>query len=381
MRKPHSKYGLLFVVLLLSTLACQKEVAPQLESGSPVFLISGSMNGSPVLFEAGNEDYFMFTSLKSDSTGVIAMGGLLLKDTTERKGGFFLNFRDPDHGSQNSTPMDSALSAGAHPLYHFTSETPHENLHEIDLQMVDSSSVVSQIWDLGNGDFSTDRRVSVIYDDREQLQYPVKFYSQSGNNCSDAITHYIDFTQNGDCKSTFSFTQTAAYGIDCQAQSIIGSISNVSWSLDGTIYGSGQNVQLSGLSPGNHEVCATVTFSDGCFHVTCRDIVVSATGQLEGINCQNDFSFEESVVYVYDSLQLGKSELIYYDENGRVYTSYYSQSASELEVISASSYGSDAWGRSTYAVRFRYTGELRTKDGSSIQVDQLEGNMAIATPE
>lgn len=84
---------------------------------------------------------------------------------------------------------------------------------------------------------------------------------------------------------------------------------------------------------------------------------------------------------VYDSLQFGKSELVYYDDQGRAFTTYYTQSPGALEVVDNWIYELDAWGRRTRAIQFKYSGELRTKDGSSIQVDQLIGVMAIATPE
>lgn len=371
----------LFAAILLA-LSCQKETAPVLPQGTPMFSLSGLVDGSPLMIQAGQDGYFMYTQLRQDTNGVLAMGGFLLRDTADKRSGFFLNFRDPDEpGSGQQTPMDSALAPGVHPLYHFTGEKEEEHLHQVLLQMTDSLNVTQQIWDLGNGQFSTNQQVEVVYDDRQQLQYPVKLISTRTGGCSDGITHYIDLAQQSDCKARFGFVQQNAYSIECQTQFSSGIVTQVNWSLNGNSYGNGLNAQISALTSGTHEICATYTFDNGCFHVVCRSIEVDASGTVTNASCQNDFNFDRENVYVYDSLQYGRVELLYYDEQGRIYSSYYTENPSELEVISSSPYEPDAWGRNTRSVRFRYTGELRSKSGQPVQVDQLTGVMAIATPE
>lgn len=375
-------YFLFLSAILVTGLGCEKETPPNLPNESPVFSLSGSIDGESFLLEAGNNDYFMYTRLQQDSNGVMAMGGLLIEDTSYMRSGFYLNFRDPDDpGSGNSTPMDSALAAGVHPLYHFTGEKPHEHLHEFALNMHNSTGVSSQIWDLGNGDFSTQNSVVVVYDDRQQLQYPVELITQTLSGCNDAVTHYIDLAQDGGCLARFTYSQSNLHSLNCVGQIVSGTVSGVDWLLDGFAYASGMSPTITNLSPGNHEICATFTFSDGCFHTVCREVIIDASGQAISSACQNDFDFVRSDVMVYDSLQFGKSELVYYDDQGRAFTTYYTQSPGELEVLDSWTYDVDARGRKTRAIQFKYAGELRTKDGSSIQVDHLIGVMAIATPE
>lgn len=375
-------YFLFLSAILVAGLGCEKETPPTLPKEVPVFSLTGTINGEAFLLEAGNDDYFMYTRLQQDSNGVLAMGGLLIRDTTALRSGFYLNFRDPDDpNTGNNTPMDSALAAGVHPLYHYTGEKPHEHLHEFALNMHDSLGLSSQIWDLGNGDFSTQNSVRVVYDDRQQLQYPVELITQTQSGCNDAITHYIDLAQDGGCLARFTYSQSNLYSLACVGQIVSGTVSSVDWLLDGFTYANGMNPTIVNLSPGNHEICATFTFSDGCFHTVCREVIIDASGQAISSGCQNDFDFVRNNVMVYDSLQFGKSELVYYDDQGRAFTTYYTQSPGALEVVDNWIYELDAWGRRTRAIQFKYSGELRTKDGSSIQVDQLIGVMAIATPE
>lgn len=375
-------YSFFLSAILVISWGCEKEIPPTLPNESPMFGLTGTIDGEQFLLEAGNDDYFMFTRLQQDSNGVLAMGGLLIRDTSSMRSGFYLNFRDPDDPSSgNSTPMDSALAAGAHPLYHYTGEKPHEHLHEFALTMHDSSMVSSQIWDLGNGDFSTQNNVVVVYDDRQQLQYPVELITQTQSGCNDAVTHYIDLAQDGGCLARFTYSQSNVHSLNCLSQVISGTVNNVDWLLDGLSYANGLNPTIVNLSPGNHEICATFSFSDGCFHTVCREVSIDANGLATSLSCQNDFDFIRNDVMVYDSLQFGRAELVYYDDLGRAYTTYYTQSPGELTVLENWPYEADAWGRKTRAVRFSYSGELRTKDGNSIQVDELIGVMAIATPE
>jgi hypothetical protein len=110
----------------------------------------------------------------------------------------------------------------------------------------------------------------------------------------------------------------------------------------------------------------------------CRDIEIDANGFVVDADCQRDFIFDRQPYMVYDSLQNGTAELTYYDNQGVAYSTFYTITPGEIEVLESTSYDDDAWGRPTRAIRFSYTGELRSKGGNSIQVDQLIGTLAVA---
>src|SRR5687768_8822888 len=60
---------ILFVAVLLFA-ACKKEPLPSEEPGNPVFKFSGELDGIPVNFNAGDNEYYMYSSFYQDMNNI-----------------------------------------------------------------------------------------------------------------------------------------------------------------------------------------------------------------------------------------------------------------------------------------------------------------------
>ena len=373
----HKALGWLLVAAC-ACLSCSKEEEMNLPSEQPVFYLSARVDGQNLLMEAGNEDYFMFTRLKADSNGVKEMGGLLVQDTSDLRSGFYLKFRDANAlGTGGNISVDSMLQLGAHAHHHFSQEVIDENRFDVLLSMMDSINVQQQEWDLVLNGYSSQSSLSTVLDKRDLLEWPISLRTTTSNGCMAEVTHYVDLSEPNSCQSRFTYTQNSVHSIDCSVDPTA-QISYVEWSDGVNLYPGGTQMHLGNLGAGSHTICATLHFVDGCRHSVCREIELDATGQVLNVQCQKDFVFDVQPHHVPDSIQAGTAELIYYDDQGMAYSTYYALSPGNIIVTSSLPYHVDAWGRSTRAIGLSYSGELRAKNGSTIQVDQLQGVLAVA---
>ncbi|CAI8248532.1 MAG: Uncharacterised protein [Flavobacteriia bacterium] len=373
----HNAFGWLLAAACVA-LSCSKEEQMNLPSDQPVFYLSARVDGQNLLMEAGNEDYFMFTRLKADSNGVKEMGGLLVQDTSDLRSGFYLKFRDANAlGTGGNTSVDSMLKVGTHVHHHFSQEVIDENRHEVHLSMLDSTDVQQQEWNLVLNGYSSLSSLSTVLDERDLLEWPISLQTTTSSGCMAKVTHYVDLSEPDNCQSRFTYTQNSANSIDCLVDPTA-QITYVEWSDGVNLYPGSTQMHWANLAMGKHTICATLHFADGCRHSVCREIEMDATGQVLNAQCQKDFVFDVQPHKVPDSIQAGTAELIYYDGQGVAYSTYYALTPGDINVTSSLPYQVDAWGRNTRAIGLSYSGELRAKNGSAIQVDQLQGVLAVA---
>src|SRR5688572_10212821 len=85
----HKRSGqMIFLVatamVLLLTNACKKIEDPVENTGTPVFSLSGTIDGSPLSITAGQNDYYLFTSYSLDSM-VYQFSGTFKRTCTQCK--------------------------------------------------------------------------------------------------------------------------------------------------------------------------------------------------------------------------------------------------------------------------------------------------------
>jgi|GEM_PF-1396386 len=370
-----------FIAIALSAAGCARETLPGLSFGDPVFQIHGTVSGDTLSIEAGNNGYYMHTPAFVDAQGMEVLSGLLSPDGLTPQMALRLNVRSLNLPGTDTYTDDEALAGGVKPSY---------SLHQFDtlpgqfrfaFQMTDSLGVTSQQWSYGNGTFSTTRSPSVVFDENQQQQYPVRLTTvESGLGCSAIVTHYIDLSQD-DCRGTFWIQPGSGATWTGVGQVIQGGTATIEWSLDGLPYSQGNSCTMNLLAAGAHELCAEFIFPDGCRNIACRSFVIDNFGSWNNAPCQNDFTYTMAPVASFDSLQTGAAELIYYDENGQAFSSYLSDNPGGLEILESAYYSPDAQGRPTYSVRFRFQGVLKSASGDAVLLDLPDARMAVGALE
>ncbi|MBI1316428.1 hypothetical protein GC167_06155 [bacterium] len=368
--------------IALSAAGCARETLPGLSFGDPIFQIHGTVAGDTLSLEAGNKGYYMHTPAFVDAQGMEVLSGLLSPDGLTPQKALRLNVRSLNGPGSDTHTDEEALAAGIKPSYSLHQFDTLPGLFRFAFQMTDSLGVTSQQWSYGNGTFSASRAPSVVFDENQQQQYPVRLTTvESSSGCSAIVTHYIDLAQD-DCRGTFWIQQgtgtTTWTGV---GQVIQGGAATIEWTLDGLPYAQGNSCTMNMLTAGPHELCAEFIFPDGCRNIACRTFVIDNFGSWSNAPCQNDFVYTMTKVASFDSLQTGSAELIYYDENGQAFSSFLSDDTGAFEILESAFYSPDAQGRPTYSVRFRFQGVVRSASGEVLLLDLPEARMAVGALE
>ena len=356
--------------------SCEKNSLPDLPSGSPVFGMTGDMDGESINVHAGLNNWFMYTRLSHDSSLATIMQGVLAQDTAETlKNAWSLSYRAPQDISAFNA--DSSLAVGQHALFSITGEKPIKNLYRVRFKMTDSANISNQTWNFGNGTFSTAFSPSIVYNTDIQSQYPVRLTTlNSSNLCLTNVTHYLDFAQNG-CEGSFEIHQSSTFSFYSNSSVRSGTLSSVNWLLDGLPNGSGTTGSFTNLTPGSHEICAEQIFADGCTYISCRSIEVDNFGYASNSLCNNDFTYDIESEKTFDPSQIGTFEFSYFDSDGKEFSTFFNTGSGSLTLVSSSNYEKDAFGRSTRQLEFEYSGPLEAEDGQIKMATNLKGSMAI----
>ena len=107
-----------FVCLFLFTLSCRKKEDPVISKETPVFYFSGSMDGSPLGLNAGENDYYMYSSYIQDANNLYHFIGDLKRSNCSTCGNRF-QFRINDFKISSpgaSVVIDSSLTTGSYSL-------------------------------------------------------------------------------------------------------------------------------------------------------------------------------------------------------------------------------------------------------------------------
>lgn len=356
--------------------SCEKNNMPTLASGTPVFGLTGELDGEVLQLNAGLEEWFMFTRLTHDSTMATILEGILAQDTTESlKNAWSLKYRAPQNSSVFNA--DSALAVGLHSLFSIAGEKPIKNLFKVKFKMTDSINISNPVWNFGNGTFATTISPSITYNTDLQTQYPVRLTTVNPSNlCLTNVTHYIDFSQS-DCQGSFEIHQGSTFSFYSTCVARTGNLNTVNWLVDGMPSGSGISGNFVNLSPGSHEICSEQIYADGCTYVSCRNLVVDSLGYATGTLCNNDFTYDIAPEMTFDPNQLGTFQLSYFDYSGKEFSTFFNPTTSTLNILASSTYEKDAFGRNTRQLEFEYSGPLQSADGQIKMATNLRGNMAI----
>ncbi|TND00384.1 MAG: hypothetical protein FD123_4380, partial [Bacteroidetes bacterium] len=124
---------------------CRKE-EPVNFTGTPVFYVNGTLNGSPLNLRAGENNYYMYSSYTSDVNSVYEFTGDMRTQwsNTNSPSSFKVTIRDYDQHNIVNTSIDSALQAGA---YTFVSPPAGTTINFTALPQGDS--VLNYNWTFG----------------------------------------------------------------------------------------------------------------------------------------------------------------------------------------------------------------------------------------
>ncbi|HAD95937.1 MAG TPA: hypothetical protein DCG19_00960, partial [Cryomorphaceae bacterium] len=252
--------------------------------------------------------------------------------------------------------------------------------HQLTFIADSSYTTTTYNWSLENGETAVGPEASVKVSENAYPTFGARLSTTSSVGCQSSTTQVVDVT--GECRAIMNLSNPRDLDFAASLQAIKGTIANVHWRLNGNAVGSGLVINrkwefFPDLSPNILE--AEIQFQGGCTQTILKEVRV--TSPLVVADCNLDFKFEKQPVREYDPLQLGTVEIIFYDSAGKAYTSNYEGVVGSLNFNNVQAYEENENGENT--VQFDFSArqlELRHTDGSSITLNKVSGEFAVAHP-
>ncbi|AEV33367.1 hypothetical protein Oweho_2397 [Owenweeksia hongkongensis DSM 17368] len=373
------KGRIIWMLALIAGLAtaCSKD-SSDLASGSGYqdeyrFYAKAKINGLPIDFNAGENGYGLETDYTLEDS-VIIMTGKLAKENQPLKNTILLNIRgNKKVADESSFRVEQSLYPGLFSYRDLSGYITVAGSYDLKFLGDTSYSQLGYNWTFENGGNSSLRspapiRVSVSEFDPFKVTLKTDYYG-----CISEVTHWVNIQNN--CDATIKISEISNYGFKVKAISRQGNVLNVDWALDGQEVDPDFVGAISSSLYGTHTLRAEIYFEEGCSKVVERTFDAFNTTP-----CLTDFWYEKNKSTTYDSEQLGAVELEYYDENGKKFTTFYSGTNGDFEIVSLSPYLENEKGQQTTRFFFEANAILKSEDGTSVELTECFGSFAVAHP-
>lgn len=339
------------------------------------FFLKGQVNGLPFEYNAGEDGYFLETNYYREDS-VVVMEGTLAKFGEADKNAVVIRIRSKAAEIPGSTFL---ANENIEPRdYAFRDVTGYRaQTGKFMLSLFGDSSFLANTnhfyW-IVNGIADTSGYELQKTFDRNTPNFNVALRTTISGNCESEVRHFINLQE--DCDATFKMYVTAADRVMVKTIARVGSISDVQWFLDSTLVTPNflGEIDLS-LVPNASMLTCSIYFDDGCV----RRIDRSLNSTLQS-PCITDFWYQKQKPTIHDPNQYSTVELEYYDANGKMYTSHYTDVVGDFTITSASPFQLNANGDRTMRFFMEADVILKNVDGSTVELKNGFGSFAVAHP-
>jgi PKD repeat protein len=354
MRK--TKNILVLLLLVFFAPRCKKEhAAPAVTMGAPVFYFNGTIGGVATSFNAGVNNYYMYSSYTQDTNHVYNFTGDL-KETTSAANSISITINDHKASGLNvSTNIDSSLMPRYY-LYNIPGATTTSTVYKVNFYANTANGTPqSYQWNFGDGQTST-------------LANPTHTYATAGNYTASLTVNYA-----GSCSSSASnpirantvgtsFKTSITYSVD--TSNVFHFSANANQPVTSYLWDFGDGTSSSsGLAQHTYTTSALykVTLVAVDSVITSRDTAkVSLNVAANGFqHCLTNFtdSIIPVPITISNTLALSEITITYTDANGIVYTSKSSlqPASSTFQILSVDNYQSNTNNQSTKKLHIKFT--------------------------
>lgn len=383
MKKSVLKFsGITMFVLFLIT-SCSKDPASQLGvyQDDFIFYFEGKIDGQSVELSAGEDNYALETDyLVDNSDSVVSMYGMLSNGNSgEKRNAFSIQYIG-NEAFQDGSDFDvfNHIIEGNTSLTELSSHKDHPTEYNLILNPDIISGNYNYSWSFQNGINSTSVSPSLRVSSLDYPNFWVSLASDTqGGNCNGKTTHWLNLDR--DCDATFIIVPSHVLGgYRASIYEKEGTVHSVKWYLNDNPISS--DLELSNIPvhiDGHHTLKAEISFFSGCKKVVEKDFNVLANVP---VICDLDFSFTKEDIRVYDPKQRGTVELVYYDADGKKFSSKYDDSSGNFRIHGLRDFENNDLNQKTVRFQFEGKAELKAADGTILVMDNAFGSFAIAHP-
>lgn len=361
--------------------SCSKMPEPTDNLGNPEFYLEGTINGSQIAINAGDEDYYMYTGTEKDAADITSIFGELSKSScTNCAPSFKFEFRQQD--STGIIEPSEILKKGT---ANFWSSSYWEASFFPDVFGDNASS--TYLWTFSDGTSLSEKypkKRFLIEEDIFQQEVCLEVNGDK-NICNSISLPNAHITANFSANRYYASFCKAI--VECRASAQNHPQSNGAelqyhWeSILGSLTVSERNITM--VYPFNYPIPIDVirlTVSDAHQNSASYSKYVV----IDPLNAEltPNFNYEVKKIGTSDEKGYGTLVLKYTDSSGKQYSSknaFDANAQNQFTILSVEEYLTNEKGQPTKKVTFEYTGKLYTAMGSdSVSVENLRGAIAVA---
>ncbi|MBK9283321.1 MAG: PKD domain-containing protein [Sphingobacteriaceae bacterium] len=361
----------ILLIIVLVAFSCKKNPLPdEVESESPVFYVQANVNGTHVRFEAGKQEYYMYSSHHQQNNGVYVYKAELKQSNCTNFCGYGISFsiNDVDSVAQNSSmkPQD-ALFIGQHPFndgnlpalgYYGTFVSPMPTV--ADFTWTINGSVLQ----------TTTQAMSYYFDENKTYTVGLKV-----NKLGCESQHNNVFKVGNPLQGNIGVSKTnMQYNFSAMPNPTGGNI-QYTWDFGDGTFGNSANEYHEYQTPGDYMVKLTMIKS-GLTSDTCLSHYLARASTLDYCHANFTNAFTPKL----NSKALSAITINLTDPaTGAVYSSSaMDQSTSNsFEIVSVEDYKMNANGDATKKIKIRFNCSVKSNN-SVIQITNGEAVLAVS---
>lgn len=382
----HSKYKLLYSILLallvIVGVGCDGPEPPIDSEGEVVFSIDGTIEGNPLLIEAGREDVYLFTSYALNNDDIYEFTTNFEKTTQCLTGcneALSISLLNTQVGI--GFDLGSAVYLGDYPLA--TSEVDSTLAFEVAFQTIATgSSTIFPKWNFGDGTTANDLSPTHIFTTPNAL---VKLKVQDLLGQESSVQSSIDFGTGTECQKDFygSFNIiTGFYEFRLTEIQGLNPSTTYNWSLtssNDSSSGFGSSFQTSVQANDLFEVCLDVN-ENGCVSQICK----TYSNQTKTLITAATFETSITPTFIKNiESTLSNVAISYTNESGQVFSTKNGAQTSQryFKIVKITPFAKNENNQSTVMVEAEIKCTLYDNNGETLELESNQLIFAIAYPE
>ncbi|MEM6343087.1 MAG: PKD domain-containing protein [Bacteroidota bacterium] len=368
-----------FIVLggmCLSLLSCQEKPLPLPSEGEVDFYLDGQIDGQAIRLDAGKKGYYMYTRRERNINNLwIFEGQLSPVDCQECPNSFAIEFRDvdirPDNGGFD---IPSIFQPKSYPFAFAPSLGPV--LFKVSYQTHASGGNNPLLqWTFGDGSTSNELNPIRFYEEISGNSYEVCLSATDGQNCESQICNEVRLDLEA-CKVDFvAEIDTGLNYVKFESQIQGAAPIQYNWSFGD---GNSSNQADPGViyqTKGRYKAELNIIDANGC-RASYSRLVSTDPNQ-----CTYNFDYQLEQVTSPDSMQFGHVRVLWWDENGQLYRSDWSQqdSESKIEITEVLDYQDNELGQPTLRLGLDLNCRLSNGD-HEVRLENAKAFIGVALP-
>ena len=381
--KKYSTIAALLAISLLFVANCKPKDEPFDEGkGSPVFFISGSIDGQPTQYIAGVDSYYMYSQYRFDATDSIYWLEANLKKTncTTCSKSIKISIADAEvSAGTGGVNITNVLKNDTFDYYPRLGGGTVTNNFKVDFFAEDSGFVNPQFnWNFGGAGVSAQRNPNFTFTDTQNRNVclTITDLTTSCVKTSCNIINVAQLANNDTCVPKFNYITLGDTSVQFLNQSSGG---NYFWDF-GDAQSSNQTSPLHFYGKKDtYKVCLTLS-SGGCSQQVCKTIVLGDTSFTCGANFY--YGNTQKITVVNQPTQTSTVMVEYVDENGVLYQSRLQNqpAGSTFIKLTNRNYNPNEKGEKTQLVNISFKCRVFNGSGGFKDVTVTNGVIAVAYP-